>query len=103
MIAEISQKFGSYIMKECNVPFSPALRADLEHTIFTECALPVFAVSPIRVSYHDGCKNLFLRMIPLSCAVFSGTEPLLRIFAEGHTQEQAQSYIEAWKSLLKIL
>ncbi|MEA4914696.1 MAG: phosphoglucomutase/phosphomannomutase family protein [Christensenella sp.] len=102
MIAEISQKFGSYIMKECNVPFSPALRADLEHTIFTECPLPVFAVSPIRVSYHDGCKTYFADDSFVVCR-FSGTEPLLRIFAEGHTQEQAQSYIEAWKSLLKIL
>ena len=101
MIAEISQKFGTYIMKECNVPFSPALRADLEHTIFTDCALPEFAGSPVRVSYLDGCKVYFADDSFVVCR-FSGTEPLLRIFAEGHTQEQAQSYIDAWKSLLKI-
>lgn len=101
MIAEISQRLGTYIMQECNVPFSASLRAELEHTIFTECALPKFASSPIRVSYQDGCKVYFADDSFVVCR-FSGTEPLLRIFAEGHTQEQALAYIDAWKELLGI-
>ena len=59
MIAEISQKFGTYIMKESNIPFSAPLREQLNQTIFTDCALPEFSQKPVRVSYLDGCKVYF--------------------------------------------
>ncbi|NCB29684.1 MAG: response regulator, partial [Clostridia bacterium] len=57
MMAEISQKFGTYLMKESNVRFSAPQREQLMQTIFTDCALPKFAVSPVRVSYLDGCAE----------------------------------------------
>jgi len=101
MIAEISQKFGTYIMKESNVPFSAPQREQLTHTIFTDCALPEFAQKPIRVSYQDGCKVYFADDSFVVCR-FSGTEPLLRIFAEGHSEAQALSYIASWKELLHL-
>jgi len=101
MIAEISQKLGVYIMKESNITFSAPQREALEHTIFTDCALPTFAVEPVRVSYLDGCKVYFADDSFVVCR-FSGTEPLLRIFAEGHSDEQALSYIAAWKRLLDL-
>ena len=99
MIAEISQKFGTYIMKESNVPFSAPQREQLTHTIFTDCALPEFSQKPVRVNYQDGCKVYFADDSFVVCR-FSGTEPLLRIFAEGHSEAQALSYISAWKELL---
>ena len=101
MIAELSQKLGTYIMKESNVHFSALQREALEHTIFTDCALPMFEKKPVRVSYLDGCKVYFADDSFVVCR-FSGTEPLLRIFAEGHTEEQALSYIAAWKRLLEL-
>ena len=101
MMEEISQKFGAYIMKESNMHFSAPQREALEHTIFTECALPKFASKPVRVSYLDGCKVYFADDSFVVCR-FSGTEPLLRIFAEGHTEAQALSYIAAWKTLLGL-
>ena len=101
MIAEISQKFGTYIMKESNVAFSAPQREQLMRTIFTDCALPEFSQKPVRVSYLDGCKVYFADDSFVVCR-FSGTEPLLRIFAEGHSQEQALSYIDAWKRLLNL-
>lgn len=99
MIAEISQKFGTYIMKESNVAFSAPQREQLTQTIFTDCALPEFSQKPVRVSYQDGCKVYFADDSFVVCR-FSGTEPLLRIFAEGHSEVQALSYISAWKELL---
>jgi len=101
MIAEISQRFGAYIMKESNVHFSSPQRDQLEKTIFTDCQLPKFAAEPFRVSYLDGCKVYFSDDSFVVCR-FSGTEPLLRIFAEGHTEAQALSYIQAWKELLDL-
>ncbi len=99
MITEISRKFGTYIMKESNVAFSAPQREQLAHTIFTDCALPEFSQKPVRVSYQDGCKVYFADDSFVVCR-FSGTEPLLRIFAEGHSEAQALSYISAWKELL---
>ena len=101
MIAEISQKFGTYIMKESNVAFSAPQREQLTHTIFTDCALPEFSQKPVRVSYLDGCKVYFADDSFVVCR-FSGTEPLLRIFAEGHSEAQALSYIDACKRLLGL-
>lgn len=101
MIAEISQRFGTYLMKESNVHFSAQQRAALECTIFADCALPKFEQVPVRVSYLDGCKVYFADDSFVVCR-FSGTEPLLRIFAEAHSEEQALSYIAAWKQLLDL-
>ncbi len=101
MIAEITQKFGTYIMKESNIAFSALQRGELEHKIFTDCVLPRFDFEPIRVSYLDGVKEYFADDSFVVCR-FSGTEPLLRIFAEGHSEVQAQMYIDAWEQLLGI-
>lgn len=101
MIAELEQKFGIYIMKESNVSFSAPQREALEKIIFTDCAMPSFENPPVKVSYLDGCKVYFADDSFVVCR-FSGTEPLLRIFAEGHTTEQALSYIAAWKKLLNL-
>ncbi len=101
MIAELEQKFGVYIMKESNVSFSAPQREALEKIIFTDCAMPSFENPPVKVSYLDGCKVYFADDSFVVCR-FSGTEPLLRIFAEGHTTEQALSYIAAWKKLLNL-
>ena len=71
------------------------------HTLMEEKKIPDFGKEPARVSYMDGCKVYFDDDSSVTCR-FSGTEPLLRIFAEGRTEEEAQSYIDAWKSLLGI-
>ncbi|NLI54189.1 MAG: phosphoglucomutase/phosphomannomutase family protein [Clostridiales bacterium] len=101
MIAALEQKFGTYVMKESNVSFSAPQRAALEKVIFTDCALPEFGTAPVKVSYLDGCKAYFADDSFVVCR-FSGTEPLLRIFAEGRSPGQALSYIAAWKKLLNL-
>ena len=45
MIAEISQKFGNYLMKECNVHFSASQREALYQTIFADGLSQVQALS----------------------------------------------------------
>lgn len=101
MMREITDRLGSYIMKETNVAFGAEQRARLERIIFADCALPEFRDPPVKVGYLDGVKVCFADDSFVVCR-FSGTEPLLRIFAEGRTQEQALSYIDAWKRLLGI-
>ncbi len=101
MMREITEKFGAYVMKESNIAFAAADKQDLTKRILKDKALPDFGVSPERVSYLDGCKVYFPDDSFVVCR-FSGTEPLLRIFAEAHTAERALSYIAAWKSLLGL-
>jgi phosphomannomutase len=55
----------------------------------------------VRVSYEDGCKVYFEDESFVICR-FSGTEPLLRIFAEGKNKEIAKQYIRAFKEMLTI-
>jgi phosphomannomutase len=101
MIQEITDRFGTYIMKESNIAFSAPQRAALEERIFTDCVLPEFETAPVKVSYLDGAKVYFADDSFVVCR-FSGTEPLLRIFAEGHSEAQALAYIAAWKKLLNL-
>ena len=54
-----------------------------------------------RVNYEDGCKVYFEDDSFVICR-FSGTEPLLRIFAESSTAAEAAGYIKAFKTFLNI-
>ena len=101
MIRKISEPFGCYIMEEANIAFPAQNRAALSKRILEDHALPDFAKAPSRVSYMDGCKVYFSDDSFVVCR-FSGTEPLLRIFAEAHTQAEAQQYISAWKNMLGL-
>jgi phosphomannomutase len=49
-------------------------------------------MKPARVSYLEGFKAYFPDDSFVICR-FSGTEPLLRIFAEAHSAEYALAYI----------
>ena len=97
----LRERFGAYYMKETNLSFPAERKEELNHRIMTAKELPVFAQAPVRVSYMDGCKCYFENDASVTCR-FSGTEPLLRIFAEGRSEEEALSLIEAWRTLLKI-
>ena len=101
LMNELRARFGSYVMEECNLPFAAEDKPAILQRIMTARELPVFASMPVKVSYIDGCKAYFDDDSFVVCR-FSGTEPLLRIFAEAHTKERALSYIGAWKTLLGL-
>lgn len=54
----------------------------------------------MKVAYEDGCKVYFENGF-IICR-FSGTEPLLRIFAEAQTKERADEYIDAFAKFLGL-
>ena len=54
-----------------------------------------------RVGYEDGCKVYFQNGDFVLCR-FSGTEPLLRIFAESHDAQTAEKYVAAFRAFLHI-
>ena len=101
LLEELKAKYGTYEMVEYNLPFAPEDKEAVMHTVMVERKLPEFMKKVQKVSYEDGCKVYFEDDSFVICR-FSGTEPLLRIFAEGKTAAQAQSYIDSWKEMLDL-
>lgn len=98
---ELENTYGRFVMVEDNLRFAPEKKAEILNTLMTEKKLPAFECEVERVGYKDGCKVYFKSGGFVSCR-FSGTEPLLRIFAEADEKEKAVHFIEAFRKLLKI-
>ena len=73
----------------------------IENIILVEKKLPAFDAEIDHVGYEDGCKVYFKDGSFVNCR-FSGTEPLLRIFAESSDEQIAKQYIDAFRSFLNI-
>ena len=101
LIRKLQKKFGSYTMVEENLRFAPEKKEEIKKVVFTKKQLPEFSAKIVAVNYEDGCKVYFEDNSFVICR-FSGTEPLLRIFAEHSTKEKAAEYIAAWKSFLNL-
>jgi len=97
---ELTARYGRYVMSEFNLRFVPEDKSRIEKIVFADRLLPDFGEKIVRVSYEDGCKVYFENGF-IICR-FSGTEPLLRIFAEGQTKEIADSYIDSFADFLGL-
>jgi len=78
-----------------------AEKEEMRRVLYEEEALPEFDVPVAKVSRPDGVKVTFENGGWI-IARFSGTEPLLRIFAEAESAEIAASYIDAFRKLLAM-
>ena len=74
------------------------IKAAVEKTLMEDKLLPTFKDEIVKVNYEDGCKVYFEDGFVI-CR-FSGTEPLLRIFAESTNPVRAKEYIETFKKFL---
>ncbi len=101
MLNSLEKKFGKFIMVEDNLHFAPDYKGEIERIVFEEKRLPEFSVAVEKVNYEDGCKVYFTDGSFVICR-FSGTEPLLRIFAEASNKKQAEKYISDFKEFLNI-
>ena len=101
LMDELEAKFGHYEMVESNLAFAPQCKPEFLRILMEEKQLPDFAAEIDHVGYADGCKVYFKNGDFVLCR-FSGTEPLLRIFAESGDADTAQSYVDAFRSFLNI-
>ena len=97
----LREKYGNYEMVESNVRFEPSYKETITKIVFEDKKLPEFGREIEKVSYEDGCKVYFKDGGFIICR-FSGTEPLLRIFAESDTAEKAQASIDAFAKFLNL-
>ena len=97
---ELRKKYGIFEMVEDNFKFSPEQRSHIENILITEKQVPSFCNKQIlKVGYSDGVKFYFDDQSFVICR-FSGTEPLLRIFAEDKSRDGAQKLIDVLKDFI---
>ena len=101
IIKELEAQFGKFVMVEDNLHFAPECKSEIEDIIMVQKKLPDFGIEIEKVNYEDGCKVYFADGSFVICR-FSGTEPLLRIFAEGSTKKAAAGYISDFREFLDI-
>lgn len=102
MINMLREKYGNYEMVESNRRFEPSYKEVITKIVFEDKKLPEFEGREIeKVNYEDGCKVYFKDGGFIICR-FSGTEPLLRIFAESDTKEKAEKTIKEFSSFLNL-
>lgn len=101
LIGAIKAELGTLVMEADNLTFPASEKARILQTVMEDKIIPAYDKPIARVSYMDGCKIYFADDSFVSCR-FSGTEPLLRIFAEADTSELARSYIAPWREMLQI-
>ena len=101
IVALLESKYGVYRMVEDNLSFAPAEKTRIVNILMKEKKLPDFGKKILRVNYEDGCKVYFTDGSFVICR-FSGTEPLLRIFAESSTVAAARQDILSFKSFLDL-
>ncbi len=92
---------GSACMAEHSYRFKPELKEEFKHVILEEKKIPELPYETDHVSYMDGCKLYFKNGGWLSIR-FSGTEPLLRVFAEMPTQQDAENVCKLTKKFLNL-
>ena len=98
---ELTAAYGTFRMVEDNITFTPEQKSYVDRVIFVERRLPDFGKPVSRVSYEDGCKVYFADNSFVICR-FSGTEPLLRIFAEASDEAAARGFVTAFRELLAL-
>jgi len=89
LIAQVKKEFGDPYMEEVAFRFSNEKKAELMKRLFRDKELPDFRSYKVdHVSYMDGCK-VFFADGGWAIIRFSGTEPILRVFCEMQTKEEA--------------
>lgn len=96
---EIVEKYGQLYMKETSCKFDVSRKSDLIKFLYEDKMLPKFDLPIEKVSYLDGCKVYFQNGGWIIVRL-SGTEPLLRIFCEMASEEEAEKYCKLWKDFL---
>lgn len=101
MLDEIYAKYGYAYTAEGDCTFKPSEKEALYNKIYIEQQLPEFEYEIEKVSYEDGAK-VYFKNGGWVIARFSGTEPLLRIFAEMEDQLTAEKILNEMKAFLSL-
>ena len=101
LLADLFGRIGRLYVAERNIPATPEMKA-LFPRVLEQGAIEQLAGFPVReILTYDGTKFL-LDDDQWVLLRFSGTEPLLRVFAEGDSSEKAERLMAAALELLPL-
>lgn len=98
---DIEAECGSIFMEERDYKFSQEKKVAMTKTLMEEKQVPKLPFEIEKISYMDGCK-VYFKNGGWVVARFSGTEPLLRIFCEMPTAEEAKTVSEIYEEFLDL-
>ncbi|MBM7037831.1 phosphoglucomutase/phosphomannomutase family protein [Vibrio ulleungensis] len=101
LLDEIYSKYGYAYTAEGDCTFKPSEKEVIYNRLYVAKELPKFDYAIERVSYEDGTK-VYFKNGGWVIARFSGTEPLLRIFAEMEDQPTAEAVRDQMKAFLAL-
>ncbi|OEE79627.1 phosphoglucomutase/phosphomannomutase family protein [Vibrio ordalii] len=101
LLGEIYAKYGYAYTAEGDCKFKAAQKESLYNKIYVEKQLPQFEYEIEKVSYEDGAK-VYFKNGGWVIARFSGTEPLLHIFAEMADKDTAERVLQQVKDFLSL-
>jgi phosphomannomutase len=101
ILAEIHDQYGIMFTEEADFKFRSEVKEKLVKVLFEDKKLPEFGYPVKNISYKDGAK-VYFENDGWVIARFSGTEPLLRIFAEMPEKEQAREMINKMQKFLGL-
>lgn len=89
LLQEINERYGALYFDSINLAYHPSDRERLDKLLLQDRYVPSFPWRLQQISYADGVKFYFANDCWLSIR-FSGTEPVLRVFYETNTLNQAE-------------
>lgn len=98
---EIEDEFGMAYMEERDYKFNQEKKELIYDYLMEQKQIPELPYEIEQISYLDGCKVYFKNGGWVICR-FSGTEPLLRIFCEMETKEQAGEICQIFEQFLML-
>ncbi len=98
---QIAEEYGQLFMEELGFRMTEERKEEIKQIVMEERKLPTFTKEVDHVSYEDGCKVYFTDDSWIICR-FSGTEPLLRVFAEAPTVAEAKEIADTMKAFLEL-
>lgn len=98
---DVREECGSIYMEERDYKFNQEKKEEIFKVLMIDKELPEIDYEIEKISYLDGSK-LYLKNGGWIIARFSGTEPLLRIFCEMPTLDEAKALCECYEDFLKL-
>jgi phosphomannomutase len=101
LLEEIHKQYGYYYMTETDIRLDSAGKGEIVKRLFEDKELPELGYGVEKTSYKDGPK-IYFEKGGWIVVRFSGTEPLLRIFAEMDSEEAAIEVSRRMKEFLHL-
>lgn len=101
IVKDIEEECGTISMEERDYKFNQEKKDNIKKILLEDKKLPEIPFAIEKISYLDGSKVYFENGGWVT-ARFSGTEPLLRIFCEMPTKEEAVKVCEIYEEFLGL-